>query len=167
MHLVGDIHQPLHCTAVYSERFPDGDRGGNLIGVRSGGRKVNLHAYWDDLLGTDPDAWDDSPEHQAKAYRQVKELAEALRDPKYGRDNLPELAANRTFPAWARESFELARDVAYGKLGDELVPVVNGVVPDAAKDVGAEYDKAAREVARRRVALAGHRLADRLKGLLR
>jgi hypothetical protein len=34
-HLVGDVHQPLHCTAVYSERFPDGDKGGNLALIRS------------------------------------------------------------------------------------------------------------------------------------
>ena len=28
-HLVGDIHQPLHCTALFSaEHFPKGDRGG-------------------------------------------------------------------------------------------------------------------------------------------
>ena len=33
-HLVGDIHQPLHCTAVFSERFPDGDKGGNLARIR-------------------------------------------------------------------------------------------------------------------------------------
>src|SRR5262249_2570265 len=33
-HLVGDIHQPLHCTAAYSEHFPDGDRGGNLALIR-------------------------------------------------------------------------------------------------------------------------------------
>src|SRR4029450_371927 len=31
-HLVGDIHQPLHSTALFSQKlFPDGDRGGNLI----------------------------------------------------------------------------------------------------------------------------------------
>lgn len=28
-HLVGDLHQPMHSTALFSERFPDGDRGGN------------------------------------------------------------------------------------------------------------------------------------------
>ena len=33
-HLVGDIHQPLHCTAVFSERFPYGDKGGNLARIR-------------------------------------------------------------------------------------------------------------------------------------
>ncbi|HSQ57260.1 MAG TPA: S1/P1 nuclease, partial [Gemmata sp.] len=52
-HLVGDIHQPLHCTNLYSKDFPKGDRGGNLAKVRiSGGGIVQLHSFWDGLLGT-------------------------------------------------------------------------------------------------------------------
>jgi hypothetical protein len=47
-HLVGDIHQPMHSTALFSERFPTGDRGGNLIPVVQG---RNLHSLWDGLLG--------------------------------------------------------------------------------------------------------------------
>ncbi|MDH4022851.1 MAG: S1/P1 nuclease [Gammaproteobacteria bacterium] len=43
-HFVADIHQPLHVGRA-------GDRGGNLIPVRVGKRKTNLHAVWDaDLL---------------------------------------------------------------------------------------------------------------------
>lgn len=34
LHLVGDIHQPLHASTRYSENFPTGDRGGNLAMVR-------------------------------------------------------------------------------------------------------------------------------------
>ena len=33
-HLVGDIHQPLHTSALISSQFPQGDRGGNLFFVR-------------------------------------------------------------------------------------------------------------------------------------
>lgn len=40
VHLVGDIHQPLH--AGFAE-----DRGGNSVDVRFNGRKVNLHSLWD------------------------------------------------------------------------------------------------------------------------
>jgi hypothetical protein len=47
--LVGDIHQPLHCTAVFSERFPDGDRGGNLAMVRTRTSMTNLHLFRDGL----------------------------------------------------------------------------------------------------------------------
>jgi hypothetical protein len=167
LHLIGDLHQPLHTTALFSELFPEGDQGGNLSGFRVNGRRTNLHAYWDNLLGDDPNYTDESAEHHAKLYQQVKGLAEELRDPAYGRDKLPELAKNTTFPSWAQEGHELCRDFVYGKLPVEPVLVVNRVVPDAAKEVGADYDKEAQKVARRRVALAGYRLADRLKTLLR
>ncbi|HXC63210.1 MAG TPA: S1/P1 nuclease, partial [bacterium] len=40
VHLVGDVHQPLHCA-------DNGDRGGNTVGVFVGGRVENLHSAWD------------------------------------------------------------------------------------------------------------------------
>jgi len=47
LHLIGDIHQPLHVGSLYSaNRFLSGDRGGN--GIEAGGR--NLHARWDRAL---------------------------------------------------------------------------------------------------------------------
>ena len=51
MHLVGDIHQPLLCTAVFSEQFPNGDKGGNDAFVRIRTSPVKLHAFWDGMLG--------------------------------------------------------------------------------------------------------------------
>lgn len=47
LHLVGDIHQPLHVGSLYSSnRFASGDRGGNGIETDNG----NLHARWDRAL---------------------------------------------------------------------------------------------------------------------
>lgn len=47
LHLIGDIHQPLHTGSLVSAQlFPDGDRGGNAI--RTPGS--NLHAVWDQAL---------------------------------------------------------------------------------------------------------------------
>ena len=46
-HEVGDIHQPLHCTAVFSEQFPLGDQGGNLARIRITSSPVNLHSFWE------------------------------------------------------------------------------------------------------------------------
>lgn len=39
-HLVGDLHQPLHCGLA-------GDRGGNTIEVAFLGDEMNLHQFWD------------------------------------------------------------------------------------------------------------------------
>lgn len=52
LHLVGDIHQPLHSGAlVSSSLFPNGDRGGNGIAIRDGN---NLHSTWDGALRNQP-----------------------------------------------------------------------------------------------------------------
>jgi hypothetical protein len=51
-HLVGDLHQPLHCA-------DNMDRGGNDVVVKWFGKSTNLHAVWDssiiDMAGETPD----------------------------------------------------------------------------------------------------------------
>jgi len=45
VHLVADVHQPMHVGNA-------GDRGGNEIAIRFRGERTNLHAFWDhDLIG--------------------------------------------------------------------------------------------------------------------
>jgi hypothetical protein len=51
LHLVGDLHQPLHCVSLFDADFPQGDRGGNSIRLRNSDAGRNLHALWDGLLG--------------------------------------------------------------------------------------------------------------------
>jgi hypothetical protein len=53
IHLVGDIHAPLHCVSRFSAEQPKGDLGGNLVIVATG---ITLHKLWDDAVGTDPSA---------------------------------------------------------------------------------------------------------------
>lgn len=48
-HVVGDLHQPLHCTSSY-EFQPTGDAGGNLFTIvldPNSDRKARLHGFWD------------------------------------------------------------------------------------------------------------------------
>jgi hypothetical protein len=33
VHIVGDIHQPLHSVSLYNTTFPSGDRGGNSLKI--------------------------------------------------------------------------------------------------------------------------------------
>ncbi|STX51411.1 3'-nucleotidase/nuclease [Legionella busanensis] len=51
IHFVGDIHQPLHNSSLYSKQFPQGDEGGNkyLIFFKEENGDVlnNLHKLWD------------------------------------------------------------------------------------------------------------------------
>ena len=52
IHLIGDLHQPLHCASLFDAAHPKGDKGGNDFFVKPGERGITLHAFWDELLGT-------------------------------------------------------------------------------------------------------------------
>ncbi|MCS6851319.1 MAG: S1/P1 nuclease [Gemmataceae bacterium] len=169
-HLIGDIHQPLHNVAYFSDtaEFRRGDQGGNLFGVKVNGERTKLHMYWDDLLGRDPDYADDSPAHQAKIFRQALDAAAALRDLALSPADEARLRDNTTYESWSREGFELAKSVAYQKTdGSGLLPGVlvpfKGPIPETAPEVGEAYVRLARATAEVRVVLAARRLAARLK----
>jgi len=51
LHIVGDLHQPLHAVALFSPAFPTGDLGGNLFKVNATWANNNLHAVWDSGMG--------------------------------------------------------------------------------------------------------------------
>jgi S1/P1 Nuclease len=52
VHLVGDIHQPLHTAQIFTVDYPKGDRGGNEICVRvtQAGQPMDLHRFWDGVI---------------------------------------------------------------------------------------------------------------------
>src|SRR5262249_476652 len=153
-HLIGDIHQPLHNVAYFSNdpEFLEGDLGGNKFGVRINGRKWKLHTYWDDLLGEDANFSDDSAEHQAKVFKQPIELAINLRNLQLADAETEKLTKNTTIQSWSQESFELAKSVGYQKpdgsgILDHVAVNSNGTVPNAAPEAGDDYAKKARAVA--------------------
>jgi hypothetical protein len=174
LHLMGDIHQPLHCTSLFSALFADkdnngkfiGDRGGNSFGVKIGGRKYKLHTFWDDLLGVSTGGFEDTPANLASVHGLVKQAAETLHDPKYGRDKFPELKDHTTFASWVDEGVDLAKSQAY--LNGELkaVKVQGDTIPDDANDAPADYQQNAVDVAHRRISLAAYRLLDRLSEVI-
>ena len=48
IHMVGDIHQPLHSVALYNKTYPKGDAGGNLLHLKVlNGTVSNFHSFWD------------------------------------------------------------------------------------------------------------------------
>src|SRR5882762_7638840 len=50
VHLIGDVHQPLHCTTRIGATQLEGDDGGNGVKLSSPG-PANLHSYWDGVIG--------------------------------------------------------------------------------------------------------------------
>lgn len=136
LHLVGDIHQPLHCAARFSKALPDGDQGGNLVKLK--GSPNELHAFWDAGVGTDSS---------------LKSIIAAAK-------SLPAVSAgNLDAAAWTEESFEAAKSDAYKK-----PPIGPGTGPFT---LTASYKTNATRLAKKRVALAGTRLAKILNDELK
>jgi hypothetical protein len=52
VHLLGDMHQPLHETTRCSRDHPNGDKGGNDFKLNY--KIGNLHALWDEVMGVIP-----------------------------------------------------------------------------------------------------------------
>jgi len=55
IHLIGDIHQPLHNVSLYNEFYPKGDAGGNKVYIRKKDNAktvYSLHTFWDQLPGS-------------------------------------------------------------------------------------------------------------------
>ena len=59
LHLVGDVHQPLHSVSRFTSQTANGDSGGNSVKVclpTSASCSMNqssaLHSFWDGALGT-------------------------------------------------------------------------------------------------------------------
>jgi len=137
LHLVGDVHQPLHCATRVSNTAPAGDAGGNKVKLRCRGCPKELHAFWDDLLGTGASA-------QA-------ELKPVIRAAKALPPADPALAAKSDEKDWIAESFQAAQNTVYQS------PVGSGNGPFSLTPA---YKTAAKALAKQRIALAGARLAN-------
>jgi hypothetical protein len=133
LHLVGDVHQPLHASTRVSSTDPNGDSGGNLVKLNC--TSCELHAFWDDLLGTN-----NNLKTVVKAARKLP-AAEAA------------LAAKSDEKDWIAESFMESQQTVYAS------PIAAGNGPFT---LTASYKKNAGKLAKVRVQLAGARLANLL-----
>lgn len=106
VHLVADLHQPLHS----GDR---GDRGGNALLVRFAGRRMNLHEVWDHALIT----W---TQRSVGDYVAMLERSLTKRDrTRFKRGNVRD---------WVVESQRAARAV-YGKLPGPDDDLAEGYAP--------------------------------------
>jgi hypothetical protein len=141
-HLVGDVHQPLHATSRFSAALPKGDQGGNLV-ILCGNpcnSKSELHAYWDDVLGSSNSA--------ATAITAADTLPAA---PAAG-------AAITDDQVWIIESFNAAQQFVYAS------PVGPGKGPYT---LSPAYKSKAKTEAKARIELAGIRLANLINNNLK
>jgi hypothetical protein len=116
-----------------------GDRGGNSVALCAPPCKNELHAFWDNTLGTGQDP--------AAAVKKAATLKSAN----------PALASISDEAVWIDESFQAAKDSVY------VSPVGVGAGPFS---LDTQYRTHARTVNAKRVALAGARLANLLNEAL-
>lgn len=146
LHLVGDIHQPLHAASLYNtEIFPNGDRGGNLVRIWRTTGATNLHRVWDSVLG------------RAQSPRQIEQKARHLL-------NRP-INGKLVFDPylWARQSHQLARKSAYR---DDLLMQIQQQSSHRKQrkiKLDSDYIRQARIIARQQSLLAGLRAAKLLR----
>ena len=141
IHLVGDVHQPLHATQRFVSSDTNGDRGGNdvtfcLSSPCHSGRP--LHSFWDGAFGGSEDL------------SSVITFARGMATP-------PATQADELSPAtWLQESFDAAKAQAYQPpIDNTLGPVV----------LTSTYRNQTAVTATQRASLAGVRLAKLLNGM--
>lgn len=168
LHLVGDIHQPLHTAA-------NNDFGGNKVRLANlkdqevdllFSKGANLHFYWDSAYRREfkdgeaavscaaPLYLREAPVAGHRAAAELVDREAAGLRKKYPPDSFGSVSGGDA-PAWALESHALGYDLAYGKL-----PAGSPVVLDK------DYVEASRSCAEKRIALAGYRIAALLNRLL-
>ncbi len=134
LHIVGDVHQPMHCATRVSKYFPYGDNGGNDVILNWKDQHFKLHGYWDGALGSG-------------GVDSAIKLADGF---PLSKNSLSEESNEKT---WAKESLQLSQKKVY------VNPVRWGNGPF---EVTKKYEKNAASLAKERIELAGERLANLL-----
>lgn len=132
IHVVGDIHQPLHAVTKVSTQLPQGDLGGNLFPLGTNSVGTNLHKYWDNGAGLF---------QKQKNKNQYQNIAHHL-ERKWSCDQIN----SKTHPElWAQKSHDYALNTVY-QINPHEVP-------------SAKYQALAQNLVQKRVVFAGCRLA--------
>lgn len=151
-HVVGDLHQPLHCVSNYEFDHEKGDAGGNGIKIQDPEGKsdrLNLHSLWDRAITrqiakeneSGSDQFIPSVTKRWESETEFQPLATTLKD-------LSPLS-------WVKYGAILASEFVYS---DGVKP---GYLPDA------KYLEKEGALAKRQALVAGYRMADILNKALK
>lgn len=138
VHIVGDLHQPLHTVSRITANLPNGDQGGNLMSVVYKNRSTKLHKVWDGGVGAFEGA-----NTQADAVEKATRLM-ALYPVSFFNGKASDLRPEN----WTDEGMENARHYVYN------------TPPD--KPLTQAYLQNAQVLSEQQAVLAGYRLAGLL-----
>lgn len=167
VHFVGDIHQPLHSTSVFTNEQAGGNVGGNAFALE--GKWRNLHQLWDDGCGFLSDFNDVNPYGTAKDNLSREEIGRFEVLARQLMTEFPESSLTGiewTDPDfWALESHKLA--IKYGYHGVNSTNDAGRFVFLEPKGTPSElYLANGQKVVRERLAAGGYRLAKLLNEVL-
>ena len=140
VHIVGDLHQPLHAVARVTASLPAGDEGGNLFKIKHSAS--NLHSLWDSGLGVFSGGT--SPANITALAHTVTTL--------YPQEYFGARVNDLRPDHWADDDLELAKSTVYN-LSENQAPSTG-------------YIGVGKTTAEQQAALAGYRLAALLNQLL-
>lgn len=150
VHLIGDVHQPLHVGT-------SGDRGGNACRVTWHGKPSNLHTVWDS----------DMIEKTNLSYTELADFASQGRS-----QNQTRQWQSGTVRQWSEESKKLRSRIYPPEVVAPIAPVTyltyckGKVEPEAMPKLGYDYSYEYDPVVRERLYQAGVRLAKVLNDAL-
>ncbi|HKS29629.1 MAG TPA: S1/P1 nuclease [Pyrinomonadaceae bacterium] len=153
LHLVGDIHQPLHTSARVTTRplEREGDQGGNLFKLGPGNDSLSLHSYWDGIINrVEPRLASEQNNDLAYFDRMIRAIVQ-----QHPRN---QAMINRLRPGdfdeWSLEGLDKTKRLVYPS------SLQRGQMPNDT------YRLMAFRTSREAMALAGYRLADLLNQML-
>ena len=177
LHLIGDMHQPLHCAglcgaAPYAS-LPTGDAGGNFIKLTTAtnSRGYALHGYWDG--GANLFSTMGIPNTTTDTNAIVAIVAAQIDNGEVQRIASTAIPANlaslmMSVLQWSNESLALARGVAYSAPVDTAVKAgsTNVLTDGTNAAVFDDYQVRAQPVVMMQLQRAGGRLAALLNAVL-
>lgn len=146
LHVSGDVHNPLHNASRVTDLEPKGDQGGNLFVLQKRTetqRGLNLHSYWDGIIGQVKPRKNDScdSDYLSPIARKIMK--------KYPYSKLQNKLELGDYKAWNLEEFDFLNKVVYTDISRDQMP-------------SNKYQKRAFNTASEQIALAGYRLGETL-----
>ncbi|MBA2736768.1 MAG: S1/P1 nuclease [Pyrinomonadaceae bacterium] len=148
LHVGGDIHNPLHNASRITETEPKGDQGGNLFLLSPADavaeNRVNLHFYWDSILGRNIPRQNDACDSDY-----IASIADKIIK-RHPFSQMKNRLKPGNFKEWNNEQFKLLNQTVY------LDELKRGELPSR------KYQNRAFATGQEQIALAGYRLGEML-----
>ncbi len=148
LHVGGDIHNPLHNASRITETEPKGDQGGNLFLLSPADavaeNRVNLHFYWDSILGRNIPRQNDACDSDY-----IASIADKIIK-RHPFSQMKNRLKPGNFKEWNNEGFKLLNQTVY------LDELKRGELPSR------KYQNRAFATGQEQIALAGYRLGEML-----